>query len=101
MKDIDIYHLARQVLGDITRDLNQSRYAELGGELTQGLLSNPVVLQYLQPIVACWDEILPRVKEVRRFGSPLGLMTFTDSFKERIANVITWSNGPEGESTTS
>lgn len=69
--------------------------------LPKGLLSNPVVLQYLQPIVACWDEILPRVKEVRRFGSPLGLMTFTDSFKERIANVITWGNGPEGKSITS
>jgi hypothetical protein len=69
--------------------------------LPKGLLSNPVVLQYLQPIVACWDEILPRVKEVRRFGSPLGLMTFTDRFKERIASVITWGNGPEGENTTS
>lgn len=69
--------------------------------LLKGLLSNSVVLQYLQPIVACWDEILPRVKEVRRFGSPLGLMTFTDSFKERIAGVITWGNGPEGKSTTS
>lgn len=69
--------------------------------LLKGLLSNSVVLQYLQPIVACWDEILPRVKEVRHFGSPLGLMTFTDSFKERIAGVITWGDGPEGKSTTS
>ncbi len=69
--------------------------------LLKGLLSNSVVLQYLQPIVACWDEILPRIKEVRHFGSPLGLMTFTDSFKERIAGVITWGDGPEGKSTTS
>lgn len=69
--------------------------------LLKGLLSNSVVLQYLQPIVVCWDEILPRVKEIRRFGSPLGLMTFTDSFKERIARVITWGNGPEGKSTAS
>lgn len=69
--------------------------------LLKGLLSNSVVLQYLQPIVACWDEILPRVKEVRRFGFPLGLMTFTDSFKERIAGMITWGHGPEGKSTTS
>lgn len=69
--------------------------------LLKGLLSNSVVLQYLQPIVACWDEILPRVKEVRRFGFPLGLMTFTDYFKERIAGMITWGNGPEGNSTTS
>ena len=69
--------------------------------MLKGLLSNSVVLQYLQPIVTCWDEILPRVKEVRRFGSPLGLMTFTDSFKERISSLITWGNGPEGKSTTS
>lgn len=69
--------------------------------LLKGLLSNPVVLQYLQPIVACWDEMLPRVKEVRRFGFPHGLMTFTDSFKERIANVITWGNGPEGNAPES
>lgn len=69
--------------------------------LLKGLLSNSVVLQYLQPIVACWDEILPRVKEVRRFGSPLGLMTFSDAFKERIASVIIWGNGPERERITS
>lgn len=66
--------------------------------LLKGLLTNPVVLQYLQPIVTCWDEMLPRVKELRRFGSPLGLMTFTDSFKTRIAGVITWGYGPEGKS---
>ncbi|KPA87245.1 hypothetical protein PF66_06250 [Pseudomonas asplenii] len=69
--------------------------------LLKGLLSNSVVLQYLQPIVACWDKILPRVKEVRRFGPALGLMSFTDSFKERVASVITWGNGPEGKSATS
>lgn len=34
MKDIDIYNLASQVLGDITHALNESRYTELGGELT-------------------------------------------------------------------
>lgn len=66
-----------------------------GRFLLKGLLSNPDVLQYLQPIVKCWDEILPRVKEIRRFGSALGLMTFTDVFRARIAGVITWGNGPE------
>jgi hypothetical protein len=69
--------------------------------MLKGLLSNPVVLQYLQPIVACWDEMLPRVMEVRRFGFPRGLMTFADSFRERIADVITWGNGPEGNVTAS
>ena len=69
--------------------------------LLKGLLSSPVVLQYLQPIVTCWDEILPRVKEVRRFGSALGLMTFTDSFRIQIARVITCENGPEGNTASS
>lgn len=62
--------------------------------MLKDLLSNPVVLQYLQPIVKIWDEMLPRVKEVRRFGFPCGLMTFTDSFRKRITDVITWGNGP-------
>lgn len=69
--------------------------------LLKGLLSNPVVLQYLQPIVACWDELMPRVKEIRRFGTDLGLMTFTDSFRMRIAGVITWGNGSEREAAAS
>ncbi|BEP42978.1 hypothetical protein [Variovorax sp. V15] len=69
--------------------------------MLKGLLTNPVVLQYLQPVVVCWDEMLPRVKELRRFGSPLGLMTFSDSFRTRIASVITWGNGPEGETNAS
>lgn len=67
--------------------------------MLKGLLSNPVVLQYLQPIVENWDEMLPRVKEVRRFGSPRGLMTFTDSFRKRITDVTTWGNGPEANAT--
>jgi hypothetical protein len=69
--------------------------------LLKGILSNPVVLEYLQPIVACWDEILPRIQEVRRFDSPLSSMTFTDSFRMRIATVSTWGNGPEGNSAIS
>lgn len=69
--------------------------------LLKGLLNNSVILEYLQPIVVCWDEILPRVKEVRRFGSDLGLMTFTKSFRARIAGVVTWGDGPEGKTAAS
>lgn len=64
--------------------------------MLKGLLTNPVLLQYLQPIVECWDEMLPRVKEVRRFGTPRGLMSFTETFRKRISGVITWGSGPEG-----
>lgn len=69
--------------------------------LLKGLLFNSDVLQYLQPIVSCWDEMLPRVKKIRRFGSPISLMNFTDSFRTRIAGVITWGNGPEGNTSHS
>lgn len=65
--------------------------------LLKGLLTNPVVLQYLQPIVESWDEMLPRVKEVRRFGTSHGLMSFTESFRQRIAEVTPWGNGPEAD----
>jgi len=34
VEDIEIYQLASQVLGDITRDLNSGIYARLGGELS-------------------------------------------------------------------
>lgn len=56
--------------------------------MVRGILTNPTVLEYLQPIVACWDEMLPRVLELRRFGVPTGVMTFTDAFRHRIAEVI-------------
>ena len=69
--------------------------------LLKGLLTNPLVLQYLQPTVTCWDEMLPRVKKIRRFGSPLGVMAFTDSFRTRIAGVITWGQGPEAKTAAS
>lgn len=69
--------------------------------LPKGLLTNSDVLEYFQKIVGVWDEISPRVKEIRRFGYPLGFMTFTDSFRLRIANGMTWGKGPEGKSITS
>lgn len=69
--------------------------------MLKGLLSNPIVLQYFQPVVESWDEMSPRVKEVRRYGLPRGLMTFTDEFRKRIADVITWGNGPEANVTAS
>lgn len=66
--------------------------------MLRGLLTNPTILEYLQPIVACWDEMLPRILELRRFGMPTGVMTFTNAFRHRIAEVIPWGKGPEGAS---
>ncbi len=63
--------------------------------LIKGLLSDAAVLQYLTHIVKCWDELLPEVRAIRRFGNPLGLLTFTDDFKERITKTILWGEGAE------
>lgn len=65
--------------------------------LLKGLLSSKVLLEYFQQIVACWDEMLPRVKELRHFGSPLGVMSFTEQFRQRSNDLVTWGNGPEGD----
>lgn len=63
--------------------------------MLRGVLTRPVTLQYLQPIVELWDEMLPRILEVRRFGLPRGLMYFTDMARSRIKDGITWGIGPE------
>ncbi|MDH0683053.1 hypothetical protein [Achromobacter animicus] len=63
--------------------------------MLKGLLTDSIVLRYLQPIVETWNEMLPTVKQLRHFGSPRGLMTFTAEFEERIFKVIPWGSGPE------
>ncbi|KXV61813.1 hypothetical protein AD948_00400 [Acetobacter senegalensis] len=67
--------------------------------MLQGVQSSPAIMQYLQPVVAIWDEMLPRIKEVRRFDSPLILMHFTDAFREKLNSVSTQGSGPEANAT--
>ena len=67
--------------------------------LIKGILSRPEVLHYLRPIVESWDELLPEVEAIRRFGNSFGLLTFTDQFRERINKVIPWGKGPEANLT--
>lgn len=67
--------------------------------LLHGIMSRPATLQYLQPIVVIWDEMLPKIRAVRRFGSPRDLMYFTDTARSRIKSVITWGSGPEASAT--
>lgn len=63
--------------------------------LIKGLLSDSAVMQYLTHIVECWDELLPEVLAIRRFGNPLGLLSFTGEFRERITKTILWGEGAE------
>lgn len=55
--------------------------------LLQGGLSDVAVLQYMQPIIECWDRLLPDVLKIRRFGSKFGLMTFSDDFRSRVKDL--------------
>jgi len=63
--------------------------------LIRGILSRPEVLHYLRPIIECWDELLPEVKAIRRFGGSLGLLTFSDQFRDRVNKMVPWGEGAE------
>ncbi len=63
--------------------------------LLKGPLSDSSVLQYLTHILKCWNELLPEVLAIRRFGDSLGLLTFTDEFRERVTDTILWGEGAE------
>ncbi|MGS0649148.1 hypothetical protein ACU81Q_16155 [Komagataeibacter melomenusus] len=67
--------------------------------MLRSVKSSPAIMQYLQPIVAIWDEMLPRIKKVRRFDAPLILLHFTDTFREKINSVSTQGSGPEANTT--
>lgn len=67
--------------------------------LLKGVLSNLDILQYLQPIIEMWDEMLPRIEELRRYGPPRSLMRFTNEFRNRITKVIFGGSGPEAKAT--
>jgi hypothetical protein len=69
---------------------------ELHDLLPKGLLTNPAVVQYLQRVIAAWDEMLPTIKSVRRSSDKFGLMTFTPVLRERVSHLILWGDGPEG-----
>ncbi|WP_426801572.1 hypothetical protein [Xanthomonas campestris] len=61
--------------------------------LIKGVFSRIEIIKYLQPIIACWEELLPSIKKIRRHDIPLGLMTFTPDAKERISKEIVWGKG--------
>lgn len=65
----------------------------------RGGQSSPANMQYLQKIVVIWDEILPRIKEVRRYPASLILMRFTETFREKLSSVSTQGSSPEANAT--
>ena len=49
-----------------------------------GSWNRPGMKSYLKIIVETWDKIEPDIKEIRRFGTEFGLLTFTQENRDRI-----------------
>lgn len=55
-------------------------------QLVRGLRNRPEIKEYFRLIIDTWDEVEPVIKKNRRFGTPLGLMTFSDDFRNYVAS---------------
>lgn len=49
-----------------------------------GSWNRPGMKSYLKTIVDVWDKIEPDIKEIRRFGTEFGLLTFTQENRDRL-----------------
>ena len=52
--------------------------------MISGLSEDPHRMSYWSAILDAWDEISPTIRKIRRFGSELSILTFTDAFRSRI-----------------
>ncbi len=64
------------------------RYAS-GGDIpahfmAKGLLQDPFKASYWTAVVRAWDEVEPEIRKVHRFGSKLGILSFTPEFRSKI-----------------
>ncbi len=55
--------------------------------MPMGMLQDPYRDSYWSEIVKAWDEILPAVKEARRFGSDFGLLHFTKELRVQLGGA--------------
>ncbi|VVQ01164.1 hypothetical protein PS910_03819 [Pseudomonas fluorescens] len=54
--------------------------------LVRGIRNRPEMKEYFKVIIETWDEIEPTIKNNRRFGSSLGVMTFSDFFRNYVSS---------------
>lgn len=52
--------------------------------MPMGLLQDPYRKMYWKAIIEAWDEIEPEILQVRRFGSPLGMLSFSGAFRAQV-----------------
>lgn len=67
------------------------RYAQKSGIpehfMPKGLLQDPFKETYWSAIVNAWDEIEPTIIKIRRFGSKLGILSFTPAFRAQVLGL--------------
>jgi hypothetical protein len=54
--------------------------------MLRGLQNEPFAGSYWSIIVDTWDEIQPTIQARRRFGTPSGLIHFTEDFRSGVLN---------------
>ena len=57
-----------------------------------GPLNRPGMISYLSIIIKTWDEIEPTIKTVRRTGTKLGLLNFTEELRTLLNNIPNYDN---------
>jgi hypothetical protein len=55
--------------------------------LVKGLLQDPYKESYWPAIIASWAKIEAEVRRIRRFGAELGILSFTDDFRNRVTSL--------------
>jgi len=65
-------------------------HTEFGGipdnYFIQGMLSRPGVIPYMKHIVRKWDEIIPQIISLKRFGESWQELKFSQNFRETLKN---------------
>lgn len=55
--------------------------------MLHGIYNRPLLKSYCSIIINTWDEIEQDIKSIRRFGTPTGLISFTDEFRNQVFKV--------------
>tara|TARA_R110002111_G_scaffold164386_3_gene230573 strand:+ start:26078 stop:27142 length:1065 start_codon:yes stop_codon:yes gene_type:complete len=55
------------------------------GFLVEGSFNRTELADYYRTIIGTWDNIEPTIAQLRRFGSPLGVLRFSDEFRQKLA----------------
>jgi hypothetical protein len=63
---------------------HSDRSVALPEMLVKGLLNRPEFKEYAQQVIAAWDSVLPKVREVRHFGVRFGILDFDEAYRRYL-----------------